>query len=193
MTTPLIRSNSIGDIRFDETLTNGEDFLFLSQLAQKINVFKGTQKSGVAYRVHPQSTVIKNYYLHEENLEKSFSRVYENYHKFNNKNSQYKGNWPNLKTILGERKVNRLLWAAISHDKKFFIALLQDNELAKLVHSQAIKKLVNNKLGFLTLRYFGCSINNFQEVLRKKSRVDQFTRDPEIYRLAPNLCNEIQN
>lgn len=191
MTTPIIKSNVIGNLKFDENLTNGEDFLFLSELAKKINIFIGTTEIGVAYRVHPQSSVISQYYSHEEKLEEVYTRVYASYNDpGTGPESKHKGKWPDLNSVLRERKLNRLLWANITLDKQRFISLMQDSELASLVNKQPIEKLynlVNHKLPFLTLRYSGCSLNSYKKVLQRLG-VFQFVSDTEIYRLAPNLC-----
>lgn len=77
LNTIMIRRKALGEIRFDESLSNGEDWKYLTELLGNSSGSRFVDGAGASYRIHPTSTVQMNIARHLEGVQAAVKWLYQ--------------------------------------------------------------------------------------------------------------------
>lgn len=160
--TLMFKREALRHLTFDESLANGEDWLAFAKILRLGFESHFVPEGGAVYRVHQNSTVIKNMDKHEESLNKVIDWVTS---PVSDRDAvqAYKQGLANVSRdhLYFGRQRNRLIWAILSGDLDAVKSIYSNHEfLAWLGKQQEIGR------GLLVscVRYFVVPVDNITKV-----------------------------
>ncbi len=148
------KSSVMKSERFDETCTNGEDWLFYASLTRRGYEMKQIPEALIAYRFHKDSTVSHDMTAHTKKLIDIIDWVYKDVPISKRKDYKYtKGltKPPKVHTIT-KRKIGLLLWYIFDNSGKQAKDTLSDIDLK--VATQLSKREVQNMIETTACRFY---------------------------------------
>ena len=151
------RNFLIKKFRFEENVTNGEDWWFLARILRSGAKSDFVPDGGATYRIHGDSTVLKNMNRHEEHLRKVIEWLYTETSDPHTASEYAKGlKKPPMPEILQRRVYNLLVWNILQGDT----AAVQDTLANKMPSNWLSKQSENwflNTISVAGIRRFGMS------------------------------------
>lgn len=189
------RSDLIKKFSFNENLGNGEDWLFLASLLRSGARSEYVEDGGAIYRIHPSSTVLKDYAKHESGLVNVIDWLYSSVDD-NAIASEFRNGLvtPPKTELLTKRRLNLFIWALLAGDEVALNELRTESEFMRFLrdmpHHQCAGPL---KVGLV--RQFLQRVEELQNgnlVLRAKIKdvaagINLIKESPGLYRALDDV------
>jgi hypothetical protein len=118
----------LGDLRFEEGMTNGEDWLALAKILRKGHVSHAVPGGGATYRIHPKSAVMQDMLGHEAKLEKVIDWIYSSVPADEAQAKFTQGiTTPSRKNVLFGRRLNQIVWCIFGGKINTALSLMTDS------------------------------------------------------------------
>lgn len=154
ITTIFVRARCLKGIRFETHLNNGEDWLFISDILRSGAVFKRVDGCEVAYRIHNESTVNRDFLTHENSLKKVIEYNYGCRPHLANVHPDYARGlkYPPRDEVILKRRIGLLVWLFIDKQKESIITVL--NEISRYDINLMSEKDMAKEINTSVIRYF---------------------------------------
>ena len=137
--TLLFRRKVLGYLKFDENLSNGEDWLAFAKVLENGLTSTYVAEAQSAYRIHDNSTIIKNFDTHEEKLFSVIEYLHGDNIKEKNKIFQARKFNKFIMTLLSEKEINIV---KLLNDLKLKDFLKNDNNFKNRVKVPLVRTFV---------------------------------------------------
>lgn len=167
----MIRKSNMGSILYNETMTNGEDWLFHSQFARKGNDWYRIDGTKCYYRQH-MNTVRSDFLGHETKLQRVLDIIYSNDPglKIDETSPYYNGlNHPELNLVKFKRHLGLLFYLGLSDATNDYKNLKNKYPFSKFWDKKYISSTyLLNSLKFSVSRCFLCSTKFYKDYLYRE-------------------------
>lgn len=161
------RSDLLKKYKFKEGLTNGEDWLFISDILRGNNLLYGVEGTSVAYRIHKSSTVSKDMIFHENKLIEVLKIMYSS-----------RCDLPHVSTVFTEgletppyeiswayRRFTLLTCLIISREEEYVDKVI--NELIDFDFELLIRSQIKGMIKFQIMRFYASRDLELEKQLKK--------------------------
>lgn len=190
--TIIVRRNILKFLRFDENLSNGEDWLALAKLLRKGFKSLYVPLGQSTYRVHSESTVVRDMFGHEDKLTPVIDWIYSDVEE-GEACDEYKSALikPSKKEILESRKLTGFIWSIFSCNLDYALNLLKREDF--LLWMTENSKNISDRLRVPFVRFFGTPYgqNPFLEKV-KKNHINSILIELETRVDLSTFCDEIR-
>lgn len=191
--TLMLKKEIAKHLHFDETLTNGEDWLAFSKLMRFGYYSEYVPEASAAYRIHRNSTVLKNFDKHEEKLVGVIDWLYKDVDSSeaskNNLKALSKGS---KQGILASRRFNQFVMNVLKTDNFKPSVFLNDRGVLSVVEDE--KQNFDNRLKVALLRAFSLHIDNMHFIsMMDKKRIRKNIENIEALIGKNPFCNYLKS
>jgi hypothetical protein len=154
------------NLRFDEKLSNGEDWLMWARLARMGYTFFRSYRGYSFYRIHPNSTVSRDYLKHYQGVIKVISTLFGQDQGCPEPDDRYKFglNSETMKPVIQSSTVSAILWSVLG-GRKEDVELL-GREINGIRGAITFCRQVLSHLTFTVSRFYGMPKQEFSSVFR---------------------------
>ena len=174
----MVRQKQLVDVRFDTTLANGEDWLFLSQIARSGTVFHKVHGCSATYRQHTQSTVRQDFVQHEQALVHVIDLIFGQDPACPNPAPEYAKGLGKVRIpeIIVERRVGLLTSLLLLNEIDMLTDILPGS--STLAWDRLNSDRIANGIKYSTIRVLMCQSNRWKAALRQRqdSLIDTINR-----------------
>lgn len=182
---------------FEIGRTNGEDWLYLSQVLRAGVELEYVSDTHVLYLIHPTSAVLTKFALHEEKCLEVIDIIYGYDEKCVEPSSKYRDGLqkPNKKLVILRRRLNQLTFLLLTKNSRQFFDCMQRS--VDLPWSNLSKKEICNNIKRLVMRNYCCASQELwqKELISKADYIRKvFSRFkvneslPHYYQAILELC-----
>ncbi|MGK2956636.1 MAG: FkbM family methyltransferase [Solirubrobacterales bacterium] len=188
----LIKTDYARRYRFDVDLPNGEDWLFLARLLRGGVKSRFVPDGGATYRVHADSTVIRDKHTHEQNVLRTLDWIYAPTTGPNVAPQLTAGlSEPPKERTYAQRGFNQLVWAVLSGDEPFV-----DRFLASSSPSEFLPNLPDswfeNATALAGLRLFGIPRKDLGRIDGQRRReIERIIAKGSLQSACPELVSAV--
>lgn len=183
--------------RFPEQFANGEDWLYNARVLRSGVVYHQVPEVLVTYRMHPDSTVQRDFIAHENNLLRILDLLYGEDPDSIDPTPEYRYglNEPPKAQIILLRRVGLLTWLLLSGDP---IPAQLVSEMRDGPWDDLAQEAINNQIQSITMRYFSSNTRQWEQDLRQmrrelRKRTDAYHLDialPAYYDALTGIVNQ---
>ncbi|XOV89472.1 MAG: FkbM family methyltransferase [Pseudomonadota bacterium] len=149
----LIKRSLIENIRFDESLENGEDWKFLAQILRTGVTSNYVDNGWATYRIHGDSSVVGDYEKHEVGVSKVVNWIFDDMTSNPEYRPDLKANG-SLEEVLKGRELNKFLWAVLTENLVFAIAMLKDEKKGRFLRNVSKARTLGSLKVAIARRFF---------------------------------------
>lgn len=153
------KSKLLKQFRFEEGVTNGEDWWYLARVLRSGVVSEFVEGGGATYRIHSESTVLKNMEKHEDSLKNVIEWLYSKVTEPNVATEYYSGLFSPPKSVLLHRRIYNLLLWNIFQSNSVEILKIIEKRLPKNWIDEQPDAWLSNSIEVTAIRYFGVPVS----------------------------------
>jgi len=167
----MLRTAALADLRFDESLANGEDWLFFARLSARVGAFHRSSEGASGYRCHGGSVVKKDYYTHVKKLQEVVERIY--YLKEEQTTAET-ASWPARDFILSLRKIELFTWSLLERKEQITELIKKEGSFKAVINDSKNRPKIWSLLINTVMRYYACHKDQVPFFLRRNGLVKYF-------------------
>jgi glycosyltransferase involved in cell wall biosynthesis len=152
----MLRRRALKGMRFDEDVTNGEDWLLWQRIARTGTNFHIVDTCRVAYRQDKESTVHCDFLEHEKRIEKVISVIYGQDPDCAMPHEVFKDGLrdPPKELVFMKRRLGTMIRFLLSNDEEGALSIAR--QFHPVVWQQLPASVVARMIQFATMRYYVC-------------------------------------
>ncbi len=187
------RSRVIKSARFQAGLTNGEDWLFLSDLLRGGEVSHRVDNCLVAYVVRPDSAVCRDYLSHENKLLEVLEMIYSPVRDNLPTAPEFAQGlaWPTKESVILLRRTALLTWLLLEQRANDAVAV--SREFSNRDLSQLSKSEIRGRIISTATRFYVCSREEVPEkLLKNRKTILKLISETGVEKAFPRYADEFR-
>ena len=186
------RSSLIKKFRFDEGVTNGEDWWFLARVLRSGEKSDFVANGGASYRVHANSTVLKNMHQHETNLKLVIDWLYKERTSPHITEKYIQGlQSPPKEDVLIRRIYNLFVWSVLQRDKVSICNFLKQDFLVNWMIKQKTT-FFKNSISVPGIRCFGMHKNKLASLPKNiRKNIENVVIETQLDQMVPSFVKSL--